>query len=152
MAWRHLLFFLALFLAQAHCAFARVAPGVDVFFAEGVAAQLKGKRIALLTNHTGVDSAQKPTLQLFLERSGDYEIAAFFSPEHGLQGQHYAFESVRHSEEKGVPVYSLHGETRRPRPEMLKGIDVVIYDIQCTGVRAYTYPTTLFYMMEEAAK
>lgn len=79
-------------------------------------------------------------------------IKALFSPEHGLNGQHYAWESVAHSQELGIPVYSLHGETRRPKPAMLKDLDIVIYDIQCTGVRAYTYPTTLFYMMEEAAK
>ncbi len=129
-----------------------MSTGVDVFFSESHCDRLKGKRIALLTNHTGVDSQKRTTLQLFKEREGEFKIAAIFSPEHGLQGQHYAFESVKHGEEKGIPVFSLHGETRRPKPEMLKDIDVVIYDIQDTGVRAYTYPTTLFYMMEEAAK
>jgi uncharacterized protein YbbC (DUF1343 family) len=79
-------------------------------------------------------------------------LAALFSPEHGLNGQHYAWDWVKHGEEKGIPVYSLHGDTRRPKPEMLKDLDVIVYDIQCTGVRAYTYPTTLFYTMEEAAK
>src|SRR5579872_3298425 len=131
---------------------ARVSAGVDLFFSEGRADQLKGKRIGILTNHTGVDSQKRSTLQLFKERAGEYKITAIFSPEHGLQGQHYAFESVKHGEEKGIPIYSLHGETRRPKPEMLKDLDIVIYDIQDTGVRAYTYPTTLFYMMEEAAK
>ncbi len=126
-----------------------VSLGVDVFFEEGHLEQLKGKKIAVLTNHTGVDSKSRSTLQLFQERG---EISAVFSPEHGLKGQHYAFESVGHGTEKGVPIYSLHGETRRPKPEMLKDLDVIIYDIQCTGVRAYTYPTTLFYMMEAAAK
>jgi uncharacterized protein YbbC (DUF1343 family) len=126
-----------------------VSLGVDVFFNEGYLAQMKGKRIGLLTNHTGVDSKMRSTLQLFRESD---QLAALFSPEHGLNGQHYAWDWVKHGNEKGIPVHSLHGETRRPKPEMLKGIDVIVYDIQCTGVRAYTYPTTLFYTMEEAAK
>lgn len=128
----------------------QVLPGVDVFFEEGGHySKMKGKRIALLTNHTGVDSKMRPTLERFLE---NFKLAAIFCPEHGLKGQHYAFESIAHGEERGIPLYSLHGETRRPKPEMLKNLDVIIYDIQCTGVRAYTYPTTLFYTMEEAAK
>lgn len=128
---------------------AQVMTGIDVFLADGHGAALKGKRVALLTNHTGVDSQMRSTFQLLDER---LKIAALFSPEHGLNGQHYAWESVKNGEVQGIPVYSLHGETRRPKPEMLKGIDVLIYDMQCTGVRAYTYPTTLFYAMEEAAK
>jgi uncharacterized protein YbbC (DUF1343 family) len=126
-----------------------VLPGVDVFFSEGRDQSLEGKKIALLTNHTGVDTQMRPTAELFQEKGN---VVAFFSPEHGLKGQHYAWESVKHGDEKGIPVYSLHGETRRPKSEWLQGIDVLVYDIQCTGVRAYTYPTTLFYMMEEAAK
>lgn len=126
-----------------------VLPGVDVFFEEGHFLNYKGKKVALLTNHTGIDTQMRPTLQRFKDH---LKLAALFSPEHGLNGQHYAWESVDHGEECGIPVYSLHGETRRPKAEMLKGLDVVVYDIQCTGVRAYTYPTTLFYMMEEAAK
>lgn len=129
-----------------------VSLGVDQFFSREMYASLKGKRIGIITNHTGVDSQMRTTLQLFQQHEGVYKIAAFFSPEHGLKGQHYAWESVKHGDEKGIPVYSLHGETRRPKPEMLKGIDALVYDIQCTGVRAYTYPTTLFYVMEEAAK
>lgn len=126
-----------------------VLPGVDVFFEEGHISHLKGKKIGLLTNHTGIDSCMRTTLQLFQE---ELEIAALFSPEHGIKGQHYAWESVESGSEEGIPVYSLHGETRRPKPEMLKGLDAIVYDIQCTGVRPYTYPTTLFYTMEEASK
>lgn len=126
-----------------------VSPGVEVFFDEGHFALIKGKRIGLLTNHTGVDREMRSTLQRFTDSGA---ISALFSPEHGLKGQHYAWDFVKHGHESGIPVHSLHGETRRPKQEMLKGLDVIIYDIQCTGVRAYTYPTTLFYMMEEAAK
>lgn len=145
------LIFCLLFIA-AISAFSQVSLGVDVFFEKELYTHLKGKKIGLITNHTGVDSQMRSTVQLFEQNEGDYKIGAFFSPEHGLLGQHYAWESVRHSEQNGIPVYSLHGETRRPKPEMLKGLDVLVYDIQCTGVRAYTYPSTLFYVMEEAAK
>ncbi|MBU6383470.1 MAG: DUF1343 domain-containing protein [Verrucomicrobia bacterium] len=130
-------------------AHASVWPGVDVFFEDEHVASLEGKRVALLTNHTGIDRNMRPTLSRLKER---VNLTVLFSPEHGLKGQHYAWDSVAHGNELGIPVYSLHGETRRPKPEMLENLDVVIYDIQCTGVRAYTYPTTLFYMMEEAAK
>lgn len=132
--------------------FAQVSPGIDVFFQEKLYSQWKGKQIGLITNHTGVDSKLRSTLDLFLENEGEYKLAALFSPEHGLLGQYYAAESIGHQKFKELPVFSLHGETRRPKPEMLKGIDILVYDIQCTGVRAYTYPTTLFYCMEEAAK
>ncbi len=126
-----------------------VSPGVDLFFEEGHLALLKGKRLGLLTNHTGIDSQMRTTIQLF-EATG--QLTALFSPEHGLKGQHHAGDAVKHSSEKGVPIHSLHGETRRPTPEMLKDLDVVIYDIQCIGIRSYTFLTTLFYMMEAAAK
>jgi uncharacterized protein YbbC (DUF1343 family) len=141
-----ILFFIFIFPVWA---FPAVSLGVDVFFNEEHLAGMKGKRIGLLTNHTGVDSKMRSTLQMFRESD---QLAALFSPEHGLNGQHYAWDWVKHGEEKGIPVYSLHGDTRRPKPEMLKDLDVIVYDIQCTGVRAYTYPTTLFYTMEEAAK
>lgn len=131
---------------------ALVSPGVEVFFREKLFEKWAGKNIAIVTNHTGIDSEMRSTLDLFLEHEGTYKIVALFSPEHGLFGQHYAWESVSHARFKELPVYSLHGETRRPKAEMLKGIDLIVYDIQCTGVRAYTYPTTLFYVMEESVK
>lgn len=131
---------------------AEVIPGVEVFFLEKRYEGWKGKKVGLITNHTGVDRSMRSTLELMLEKEGDYHMAAIFSPEHGLFGQHYAWESVDHRKWGHLPVYSLHGETRRAKPDMLKGLDIIVYDIQCTGVRAYTYPSTLFYMMEEAAK
>lgn len=129
--------------------FASVSVGVDVFFQDDHFSDLKDKRIALLTNHTGVNSQMRSTLELFQETD---QLTVIFAPEHGIKGSSHAAQFVHHGEEGEIPVYSLHGETRRPKPEMLKNVDVVVYDIQCTGVRAYTYPTTLFYIMEEAAK
>jgi len=128
-----------------------VLPGVDVFFQDKHQERWQGKKTGLLTNHTGVDSRLKPTVERFLEHEG-CKLVALFSPEHGLFGQHYAWESVDNHKHRELPVYSLHGKTRRPTNEMLEGLEVIVYDMQCTGVRAYTYPTTLFYVMEEAAK
>lgn len=137
------------FLIWTSVVFAKVQPGLEVFFQEKHHEKLEGKKIGLITNHTGVDSQMRSNIGLFQE---NLQLSALFSPEHGIHGQHYAWESVADSAKEKVPIYSLHGETRRAKPEMLKGLDVIVYDIQCTGVRAYTYPTTLFYMMEEAAK
>ncbi|MBS0648276.1 MAG: DUF1343 domain-containing protein [Verrucomicrobia bacterium] len=130
----------------------KIQLGVDVFFQEERYLDLKGKKVALLTNHTGVDGQQKPTLELLQQVEKDFKIVALFSPEHGLTGVAYAAENVGHKKEGKVQCYSLHGNYRRPTPEMLKGIDVIIYDIQEIGCRSYTYATTLFYVMEEAAK
>lgn len=129
-----------------------VMPGVERFFTEERIASLEGKGVGLITNHTGVDRSMRPTVDLFFDHADKIRLLAFFSPEHGLFGQHYAADAVADAKFKEIPVYSLHGKTRRPTAEMLAGIDVLVYDMQCIGVRAYTYATTLFYAMEEAAK
>ncbi|MBS0620554.1 MAG: DUF1343 domain-containing protein [Verrucomicrobia bacterium] len=131
----------------------RVELGVDLFFKEGRVDALKNKRVGLVTNQTGIDSSFRSTVDLFLDAAPAVTLAALFTPEHGLKGSGYAFESIGHGKGPGgIPIYSLHGETRRPTDEMLKGIDVLVFDIQDIGCRSYTYTTTLFYVMEEAAK
>lgn len=86
-------------------------------------------------------------------KEGGYTLTALFAPEHGLNGKAYASNQVVDSKDRdGVPIYSLHGATRRPTAEMLKNIDLLIYDIQDIGSRSYTYVNTLFFVMEEAAK
>lgn len=131
---------------------ATVQLGVDLFFQEGLVDELHGKRIGLVTNHTGVDSAMRSTIDLFLERAPEVKLVALFAPEHGLNGQAYAFEEVEDVKgPSGIPVYSLHGTTRRPTDRMLENIDVIVYDIQDIGCRSYTYTTTLCYVIEEAA-
>lgn len=140
-------------LAHFSASSANIQLGVDVFFNEGIVDELKGKRIGLVTNHTGVNSAMRSTIDLFLERGQEIKLTALFAPEHGIDGIAYAFEEV--GEKKGpagIPVFSLHGKTRRPTECMLQGIDVIVYDIQDIGCRSYTYTTTLCYVMEEAAK
>ena len=130
--------------------FGTVDLGVDTFFKEGHDKKVREKRIGLVSNHTGVDRNLTPTIQVLKQKG--MKVVALFSPEHGWSGSGYAFEKIEDGKVKELPVYSLHGKTRRPTPEMLKGIDVLIYDIQDIGVRSYTYATTLFYVMEEAAK
>lgn len=129
--------------------FGEVSLGVDVFF-DTASEQYKGKKIGLIINQTSVDSKMRSTLSRF--QGAGISVAALFSPEHGLKGRQYAAEKVSDTKESNIPVYSLHGDKRRPTQEMLKGLDAIVYDIQCTGVRAYTYQTTLYYTMEEAAK
>lgn len=124
--------------------------GVDTFVKEGIDKELKGKRVGLVSNHTGVDKHLRSTAEV-LQKKG-VKLVALFSPEHGWQGNHYAGENTANGNNEHLPVYSLHGKTRRPNDQMLKGVDVLIYDIQDIGVRSYTYATTLFYVMEEAAK
>lgn len=147
-----LLFFLL--LATNLGAFAQVELGIDRIFIEH-SKLLKGKKIGLITNHTGVNQNLISTIQLFSERQKKlgFTLVALFAPEHGLYGEGYAGEEVESSKtDTGIPIFSLHGKTRRPTKEMFKGIDLLVFDIQDIGSRSYTFQTTLYYVMEEAAK
>lgn len=128
--------------------------GIDVFFLEEYLTSLKNKNIGIITNQTGVDSSLQLTAEKFIAaaKNNNYSVKAFFSPEHGFYGNAKAGAFVENNRFCNIPVYSLHGKTRRPTKEMLQGIDVLIYDIQDIGSRSYTYATTLFYIMEEAKK
>lgn len=126
--------------------------GVDRFFKEEVVHEVEGKRVGLITNHTGVNGQLKSTLSLLLEHRPQIHVVSLFAPEHGIHGQGYAAERMDTGSFQGIPIHNLHGATRRPTEAMLKGIDILIYDIQDIGCRTYTYTTTLFYVMEEAAK
>ena len=135
--------------------FGTVEVGIDRLFLPEYISLVEGKKIGLVTNQTGVNSALEPTLKLFekQQEEGKLTLKCVFAPEHGLTGEDYAGEAVANQKtEKGVPIYSLHGATRRPTAEMLKGLDVIVYDIQDIGCRSYTFASTLFYVMEEAAK
>lgn len=139
-------------ILKASLLFCKVELGVDVFFAEGLYKNLKGKNIGLVVNHTSVDSSLFPVVEKFKSINDEYKLVALFSPEHGIDGRFYNGEKVNDSKQQNLQIYSLHGKTRRPTKEMLKNIDVLIFDIQDLGSRSYTYSTTLFYLMEEAAK
>lgn len=133
----------------------KVELGIDRFFAEGGDKALRGKKIALLVNHTSRNSHLVSTEELFVKhkKKGLYQIVAIFAPEHGLHGLSHADEEVLDGKSKsGIPCFSLFGKQRRPTGKMLEGIDTLVCDLQDIGVRSYTYATTLFYCMEEAAK
>jgi uncharacterized protein YbbC (DUF1343 family) len=128
---------------------AAVLSGLDVLRADGFAA-LRGKRIGLVTNHTGRARDGATTIDL-LHAAKDLTLVRLFSPEHGIRGILDAnVPSSR--DETGLTIYSLYGDTRRPTAEMLEGIDTMVIDLQDIGARFYTYMTTMAYVMEEAAK
>lgn len=132
---------------------AAVDTGADIFFASQTwMATLKGKKVALLTNHTGMLKDLTPTYRVLISRAKEYSVIALFAPEHGLDGASHAAENVADQTFGKIPVYSLHGKTRRPTEAMLKGIDVILVDVQDVGTRCYTYVSTVCYVMEEAAK
>jgi uncharacterized protein YbbC (DUF1343 family) len=128
----------------------RVLNGIDVLRRQEFA-PLEGKRVGLVTNHTGLADDGTPTIDL-LFRSKACKLVALFSPEHGIRGQADARVESSVDEVTGLPVHSLYGETMRPRQEVLRDIDALVYDIQDVGARFYTYSTTMAYCMEEAAK
>jgi uncharacterized protein YbbC (DUF1343 family) len=148
-------------LSMAFCLFyfgvseGKVLLGVENLFSPSYQPILRGKQIGLITNHTAIDSKGTSTIDLFKQhaQSGGYSLVALFAPEHGLTGIQYAGENVNNQRDAdGIPIYSLHGSTRRPTAGMLKDITLLVYDIQDIGSRSYTYISTLFYAMEEAAK
>ena len=127
----------------------RVKPGIEVLAASGFA-PLVGKRIGVITNHTGIDASGRSTLYLLLHAPG-VKVRAIFSPEHGLSGQFDEKVASGRDAATGLPVYSLYGKNLRPTPAMLQGLDALVYDIQDVGARFYTYITTMAYAMEAAS-
>lgn len=112
---------------------------------------LRGMRIGLITNHTGIDKAGNPTIDLLRSAPG-VTLVALFSPEHGIRGQ--VDEKVADSTDprSGLPIYSLYGETRKPKPAQLANLDALVFDIQDVGARFYTYISTMGLAMEAAAE
>ncbi len=129
---------------------AKTHTGLDVLEEQGFAA-LKGKRVGLITNQTGVDSKGRRNIDVM--RQAGVNLVALFSPEHGFLGVEDR-EGLQDTVDRatGVKVYSLYGATQRPTPEMLRGLDALVFDIQDAGARCYTYETTMAYAMEAAAK
>jgi len=128
----------------------RVLNGIDNLRAQKFA-PLAGKKVGLITNHTGLAADGSSTIDL-LFKSGACRLVALFSPEHGIRGTMDSGIQSSVDEATGLPIFSLYGESMRPSPESLKGIDALVYDIQDVGARFYTYATTLAYCIEEAAK
>lgn len=138
--------------AQTICDSAVVKPGIEVL-RDGDFAVLKGKRIGLVTNPSGVDSHLKSTVEILHEAEG-VELVALFGPEHGVRGDKWAGEKEDDSTdpETGLTAYSLYGSHRKPEPRMLKGLDAIVYDIQDVGARSYTFISTMGLVMEACAE
>jgi uncharacterized protein YbbC (DUF1343 family)/CubicO group peptidase (beta-lactamase class C family) len=127
----------------------RVATGIDVLEQECFK-RLSGKRVGLITNHTGLDSEGRRTIDLLNQAKG-VKLVALFSPEHGLTGSQDVKVADDRDPATGLPVHSLYNGNKRPTDAMLCGIDALVFDIQDAGARFYTYITTLGYCMEAAA-
>lgn len=128
--------------------------GAEGLFEESHAFLLKGKRIGLITNQSAINSRLETTFELLEkhQKKGGYTLSCVFAPEHGFYGSAYAYEPIKDQSLGETPLYGLYGERRRPTPEMLSKLDLLIYDVQDIGSRSYTFISTLFYCMEEAAK
>ena len=129
---------------------ATVQLGIDVL-GDNTYAQLRGKRVGLITNQTGVNSRGVRTRVLLKQNCN---LVALYTPEHGLEGREKAGRYVksRRDPATGLTAYSLYGPTRKPTPSMLRGIDVLVFDIQDIGCRSYTYISTMGKCMEAAAE
>jgi len=130
-----------------------VRPGIEVFLSD-VPQALRGKRVGLITNHSGIDRSRIPDIDLIAKHK-DLKLVALLAAEHGIRGD--AAEGVKIADETdprtGVPIFSLYlAEDRGPTPEMLKNVDVLVYDLQEVGGRTWTYVSTMALSMQAAAK
>lgn len=130
----------------------RIQTGIEVLKAQNFRC-LEGKRVGLITNPTGVDNELRSTIDI-LHEAPNVNLVALYGPEHGVRGDVHAGDHVSDQRDPatGLPVYSLYGKTRKATPEMLKDIDVLVYDIQDIGCRSFTYISTLGLAMEAAAE
>lgn len=131
---------------------ATVRPGLEVLLQERTDL-LVGRRVGLITNRAGVDSQGRSGIDL-LARDRRWQLVALFSPEHGLRATAGAGEAVESGRDPvtGLPVYSLYGAQLSPPPEVLRQLDVLLFDLQDAGARFYTYISTMAYAMQAAAK
>ena len=131
---------------------AGVVPGVEVLLADSMHL-IRGKRVGLLTNHSGRDRMGTSTIDLLFRAPG-VKLTALYGPEHGIRGIAQAGEKIGSSVDSatGVPVYSLYGDVQVPTPEMLQNVDVLVYDIQDVGARVYTYQWTLALVASKAGR
>lgn len=136
----------------AMCATATVETGIEVLRDNGFK-QLQGKRVGLVTNPSGVDHNLVSTVDILSNAPG-VKLVALYGPEHGVRGNAHAGDAVGDAvdEKTGVKMYSLYGKTHKPTPEMLKDIDVLVYDIQDVGCRSYTFYATMGMCMEACAE
>ena len=130
-----------------------VLPGIETFLAD-VPRSLRGKRVGLITNHSGIDRSRTPDIDLIAKHK-HLKLVALLAPEHGIRGNVEAGEKIVDETDPttGVPIYSLYkSEDRGPTPEMLKDVDLLVYDLQEVGGRTWTYVSTMALSMQAAAK
>lgn len=146
---KRLLFYI-LFIFAPFVAYSQVMTGIEVL-RDANFELLKGKRVGLITNPTGVDRNLKSTVDILFE-APDVHLVALYGPEHGVRGDIPAGEKVENQVDAktGLKVHSLYGKTRKPTPEMLQDIDVLVYDIQDIGCRSYTFISTMGLVMRAA--
>jgi uncharacterized protein YbbC (DUF1343 family) len=131
---------------------AGVTPGIEVLLTDSLHL-LQGKRVGLLTNHSGRDRAGRSTIDL-LHNAPGVKLVALFAAEHGIRGAEKAGAQIATSIDSatGIPIYSLYGQTRAPTADMLKDVDVLVYDMQDVGARVYTYVWTMALAADTANK
>jgi len=144
--------FFLIFLCASLPMYGQVLTGIDVLQENGFR-ELQGKRVGLVTNPSGVDRNLRSTIDILFE-APEVNLVALYGPEHGVRGDVYAGGHVENATDPktGLPVYSLYGPTREPTPEMLRGVDIMVYDIQDVGVRCYTFISTLGLVMRACAR
>ena len=130
----------------------RIKTGIEVLKEQNFRC-LEGKRVGLITNPTGVDNRMRSTIDI-LHEAPNVNLVALYGPEHGVRGDVHAGDHVTDIKDAttGLPVYSLYGKTRKATPDMLKDVDVLVYDIQDIGCRSFTYISTMGLAMEAAAE
>ena len=128
-----------------------VRPGIETLL-EDHSDRLRNRRIGLVAHPASVDARGTPSLQRMLDAG--LNLVALFGPEHGFAGRGGAGEVIADGREpaSGLPIRSLYGDTRKPTPEMLRDVDVLVFDLHDLGARPYTYVSTLRYVMEAAAE
>jgi uncharacterized protein YbbC (DUF1343 family) len=129
-----------------------VLPGVEVLLADSIHL-VRGLRTGLITNHTGIDAQGRSIIDRLMEAS-EVELVALYSPEHGIRGTIRGGDQIDSGRDaaSGLPIHSLYGETRKPTPVMLEGVEVLLFDIQDVGARFYTYVSTMAKGMEAAGE
>jgi uncharacterized protein YbbC (DUF1343 family) len=130
----------------------QVTPGITTLLTDS-AHLITGKRVGLITNHTGRDAAGRSSIDLIFQAPG-VKLTALFAPEHGIRGAAEGGAKIASGVDAttGVPIYSLYGDTKVPTPKMLENVDVLVYDIQDVGARMYTYVWTMTLAAEAAKK
>ncbi|MCI5979493.1 MAG: DUF1343 domain-containing protein, partial [Muribaculaceae bacterium] len=149
---KHIILFLAIALAATVSLSAQVMTGIEVL-RDHHFSELQGKRVGLVTNPSGVDHNLTSTVDILYNAPG-VKLVALYGPEHGVRGNAHAGDAVSDAVDAktGVKMYSLYGKTHKPTPEMLKDIDVLVYDIQDIGCRSYTFYATMGMCMEACAE